>query len=452
MLQATAGGQAARRRGIPAAGGTLYDNADERWRARISRAAVALCHVVTVAAAAFAVFAVFDGPISWDFVSPLLMVLGSTAASILMIRGRVTTGAIVLILVLEVIILGEPYFLFSSADDLAGYVMTAGPGFVVIMLLASLFVGRPAILIIAVASAADVAAVAWLSGNEVVLSSAPYVAVTLFLAGLLAWLSSRLFTSALSSAREEGLRNTALREQLLHAQKMDAIGRLAGGVAHDFNNILAAMHGQTDLILLDDALAPGNRALVEDLKRYAERAATLTRRLLVFARKQPLQPPRPFDAVATLAGLETMLRRIIGREVILSMPRGTDPVTIVGDPGQFEQVLVNLVVNARDAMPGGGTIGVSLTRVELSREHPTATARLAPGRYAALAVQDTGVGMDETVRARLFEPFFTTKPQGQGTGLGLSTVYGIVTDSGGGVAVSSEPGKGSTFVVYLPCP
>jgi len=209
----------------------------------------------------------------------------------------------------------------------------------VVMLLASLFVGRMAILLLAGLSAAQVTALAVLSRSQLFLIAASYVAISLFLGGGLAFLFSTLFASALKASREEARRSAALREQLLHAQKMEAIGRLAGGIAHDFNNILTVVTGGAEVLAADATSSPASRALAEELVRMAKRATTLTRQLLDFSRKGPSQQPRPFDARAALARLETMLVRIVGRDVHLSLPSSEEPVSVLADPGQFEQGL-----------------------------------------------------------------------------------------------------------------
>jgi PAS domain S-box-containing protein len=239
----------------------------------------------------------------------------------------------------------------------------------------------------------------------------------------------------------------ALEAQLLHSQKMEAIGRLAGGVAHDFNNLLTVISGRVELIL---ARLDAGHPLREDValvQRAAERAAALTAQLLTFSRKQVLRP-QPVGLDATLAGTEPLLRRVIGEDVEL-VTRGRATGLVLADRVQLEQVLLNLVVNARDAMPDGGRLTIETGDQELD-EAAARRLGMPPGRYAVLRVQDTGVGMDARTQARIFEPFFTTKGEGRGTGLGLATVYGIVTQSGGHVTVSSAPGRGATFTVYLP--
>ena len=241
----------------------------------------------------------------------------------------------------------------------------------------------------------------------------------------------------------------ALEEQLRQSQKLEAIGRLAGGVAHDFNNILMSILGAADLLLMQIGPADGARDEAAEIKLAVERGAGLTRQLLAFSRRQATRSQAfPLDKI--VGGMETMLRRLIGPEIDFQIQRPPEPLVVFADPGQIEQVLLNLVVNARDAMPDGGRLTVTVDVVVLDEIAAAQIAEGKPGRYARLSVADSGHGMDEHTRAKLFEPFFTTKEQGKGTGLGLSIVYGIVRQSGGYITVTSEPGRGATFVIYLP--
>lgn len=239
-----------------------------------------------------------------------------------------------------------------------------------------------------------------------------------------------------------------LESNLLQAQKMESVGRLAGGIAHDFNNILTAIRGNVDLLL--ETLAPGDEGTeeVHEIREAAERASALTRQLLAFSRKQFLQP-RDLDLNALVRDVEKMLRRVIGEDIALLTVPGDALGMVRADPGQLQQALLNLVVNARDAMPEGGLLTIDTRNVRLTGA-TAAAAGLPPGEYVCLVMRDTGHGMTAEVRARIFEPFFTTKPQGKGTGLGLATVYGIVQQSGGSITVESEPGRGSIFRLYFP--
>jgi PAS domain S-box-containing protein len=241
----------------------------------------------------------------------------------------------------------------------------------------------------------------------------------------------------------------ALEEQLRQSQKLEAIGRLAGGVAHDVNNILMSIMGSADLLLMQ--LAPGDAAREEatEIKLAVDRGAGLTRQLLAFSRRQATRS-RLFALGDIVRGMDKMLRRLIGPEIDLEIICPPDAVNVVADSGQTEQVLMNLVVNARDAMPEGGRLTVRLEEVDLDEAAALTLVEGKTGRYARLSVSDTGTGIDAQTRAKLFEPFFTTKEQGKGTGLGLSIVYGIVRQSGGYITVASEPGHGATFLIYLP--
>jgi PAS domain S-box-containing protein len=247
-------------------------------------------------------------------------------------------------------------------------------------------------------------------------------------------------------AEEESKR---LEEQLRQSQKLEAVGRLAGGVAHDFNNILAVINGCADLAL--DGLAEGDpmREDLVEIRDAGQRAATLTRQLLAFARKQILQP-EVLSLNDVVAEAEKMLRRLVGEDVELHTRLASDLGSTVADRSEMEQVIVNLVVNSRDAMPRGGKVTLETSNVELEEPYTRTHPEARPGPYVCLAVSDTGCGMDAETVSRIFEPFFTTKEPGKGTGLGLPTVYGIVRQSGGTVGVYSEPGRGTTVRVYLP--
>jgi len=253
----------------------------------------------------------------------------------------------------------------------------------------------------------------------------------------------------ISSIKQAQVQHDLLEEQLRASQKMEAIGSLAGGVAHDFNNLLSVILSYTGLAM--DSLLEGD-PLKEDLvevQKAGERAAGLTRQLLAFSRKQVLQPS-VLDVNEITSGLEKMLRRILGEDVELVQVLEPELGRVMADQGQLEQVLMNLVVNARDAMPAGGRLTIETSNIEVDGEYASRHMGLRTGPYVQIAVSDSGCGMDEAVRARIFEPFFTTKEKGKGTGLGLAMVYGIVQQSGGAIGVSSKPGHGTTFRIYLP--
>ncbi len=252
--------------------------------------------------------------------------------------------------------------------------------------------------------------------------------------------------------RVAGVRDISVRrrleQQLLRSQKMEAIGRLAGGVAHDFNNLLTAIQSSAELLLLENPADDPQREELEEIRGAVNRGADLARQLLAFSRPRPPDPAL-LDLNQVVTGVEKLLRRVIGEQVELVTDLAPDAGAIAADRGEIEQVLLNLAVNARDAMPGGGRLTIATSTVEAGATGGAMDVPDGSGRYAVLTVSDTGIGMDEETQARLFEPFFTTKEEGKGTGLGLAMVYSIVHGIGGHISVTSELGRGTAFKIFL---
>jgi len=240
-----------------------------------------------------------------------------------------------------------------------------------------------------------------------------------------------------------------LEGQLQQAMKMEAVGRLAGGVAHDFNNLLTVITGYSELLLQKIGKESPMHGEVEEIKRAGERAGALTQQLLAFSRKQIIEP-KVLHLDSLVAEMHKMLTRLIGEDISIQVTTGKSPGSVKVDPGQFQQVLMNLAVNARDAMPGGGKIVIETSNVDLDENYCALHPYVTPGRFVMLAISDTGQGMSEEVKTHIFEPFFTTKERGSGTGLGLATTYGAVRQAGGSIEVYSEVGIGTTIIIYLP--
>jgi two-component system, cell cycle sensor histidine kinase and response regulator CckA len=242
---------------------------------------------------------------------------------------------------------------------------------------------------------------------------------------------------------------TQLEEQFRQAQKMEAVGRLAGGVAHDFNNLLTVITGYSDLLLANPELKEQQRTALQQIRRSAERGGALTHQLLAFSRRQPLEA-RSIHINGLIMQLEKMLRRLIGEDIeLVTIPAAAED-TVEADPGRLEQVIMNVAVNARDAMPGGGKLTIETGTAHLDESFSARRLGVAPGRYVLISLTDTGTGMDEETLSHIFEPFFTTKGDGRGTGLGLATAYGIVHQSGGAIRISSQLNHGTIARIYLP--
>ncbi len=262
-------------------------------------------------------------------------------------------------------------------------------------------------------------------------------------------LTSQELVERYDQRQEDLARRERVEAQLQHSQKMDAMGRLAGGIAHDFNNLLTAIVGYADLVAATFEPHDPRARDVAEIKRVAERAGSLTRRLLDFSRRRVIEP-KVIGLGELIVSMHAMLRRLIGANIELTTIAAERLWSVKADPAQLEHVLVNLAVNARDAMAAGGRLVIETSNVRLAADDPRRPDHCAPGEWVVVAVKDTGTGISREAQARLFEPFFTTKPPGQGTGLGLATCYGIVRQAGGFIAIESEPGRGTTAFVYLP--
>ncbi|HUD98970.1 MAG TPA: response regulator [Bryobacteraceae bacterium] len=263
-------------------------------------------------------------------------------------------------------------------------------------------------------------------------------------------LSRLSVTVSREMTQAEGRRERSrLEQQFRQSQKMEAVGRLAGGVAHDFNNLLTVITGYAELLLAGDGLEPEGRAALEEIQRAAERGGALTHQLLAFSRGHPFTPS-VVQLNTLLMHMEKMLSRLIGEDIELITVAAAEPAMVCSDPGQLEQAVMNMVVNARDAMPGGGKLILETANAEVAQTYAGPNMDVKPGSYVVLAISDTGMGMDSETLTHLFEPFYTTKAPGKGTGLGLATAYGIVKQSGGAISVYSEPGRGTTMKIYLP--
>jgi two-component system cell cycle sensor histidine kinase/response regulator CckA len=261
----------------------------------------------------------------------------------------------------------------------------------------------------------------------------------------------RLNAAVEREIRAAGLRRerNRLEEQFRQAQKMEAVGRLAGGVAHDFNNLLTVITGYSDMLLASTDLKPPQRTALEEIRRSAERGGALTHQLLAFSRRQPLEA-RLVRINDLILQIEKLLRRLIGEDIeLVTIPAASEDV-VEADPGRLEQVIMNLVVNARDAMPNGGKLTIETGVAHLSELFSAKQLGVSPGRYVVISIADTGIGMDEATQSHMFEPFFTTKNPGRGTGLGLATAYGIIRQSGGAIHITSQLGQGTTVQIYLP--
>lgn len=436
-----------------------------------------------------------------------LIIGGLVAVSIAIVVGGFEPMALALGVVLSTIIvlLGVQAMVRSGMVALAGWLMVASgslaitattiirgsilnvgtAGFVLVVVMAGLVLDRRGMLITALANSAMLTAVYALEigghlptpSSRAVFSDLITALVLMVAAGFNVSWALQLVSGALTQANSElAVRQTAeaklqsvnaeletvnrtlksevvqrekAEEQFRQSQKMEAIGRLAGGVAHDFNNLLTAIVGYTDLLSQRAALDDSVRHDLEQIRKAASQATSLTAQLLAFSRKQVLQP-RVISPNAVVHDMQKMLARLLGEDIELQAVLSPDAGNVRTDPGQFQQVIMNLAVNARDAMSSGGRLTIETRNIALDDTYAQDHVEVKPGSYVMLAVSDTGTGMTKEVLSHLFEPFFTTKEHGKGTGLGLAMVHGIIKQSGGSVGVYSEMGKGTTFKVYLP--
>ncbi len=397
------------------------------------------------------------------------LVLGVTTLSAIGLRVMLHRGKLDLVswLIVTLGFLATTATLVTRGTILA----TASSGYLLIVVMAGLLLGMKGVFVALGASTVALTSVYALESSDVLpvaTTGATVVDATtavflMAVAGInVAWALEKV-THSLQLARreaderrqvEESLRREIRRREkveddLRQAQKMEAVGRLAGGVAHDFNNLLTVIIGLGDMILMKPGLDRKTRSDLEQMRSAAEQAAAVTQQLLAFSRKQVLQA-RVVNLNDVLAEIEDMLRRLLGEDIRLEIIPSPDLQCVFADQGQLKQVVMNLVVNARDAMPDGGQISIETSNVVLDDTYAESRPNVIPGRYVKLAISDTGGGMDEELQRMIFEPFVTTKVLGKGTGLGLATVHGIVTQSGGSLDLSSEIGQGTTFRIHFP--
>jgi signal transduction histidine kinase len=290
------------------------------------------------------------------------------------------------------------------------------------------------------------ACIEYLADNSVALVFITLVALSVFVINQRAL---KQIENELAERRRQEAEKERLQTQLIHAQKMESIGRLAGGVAHDFNNLLTTIMGNTSMVIAKLGVESPAASRLKDIMRAAESAATLTRQLLAFSRRQVTEP-RPIDLNSHIEGIAPLLSRLIGENMRLELKLGPGAASIMADPAQVEQIVINLAANARDAMPAGGSIVIETRKQRIDSPPPAANPIMKPGDHVVLSVSDNGTGIPANDIQHIFDPFFTTKPVGKGTGMGLAMVYGTVTNHHGLVRVESAEGKGTSFYVFLP--